>query len=742
MTEEIYIKTSDGERKQLDLGGESGITLNFKSNIFGDLSKITSSYSYTFKLPLTTNNRQVLDFAEDIRHQSSMIRKRLKAEFIQNGIPLFENANLYIDAVEDSYKAVMTWGVVEGFENLKNNDISLRELPSEIDEVVRYGNNELTEASSFNNSETIAYPVRNDTNIYNGYIASSQKITCLPVVSIYSIIERINNYYGMKFNLGSVYNGSDKLDDNGSFKSTDDDYLINRGVIPFTKRDLTQEQLNARTAKLTNIVIIDHSLWGVALTLLDGLPAYDVVTFDLEEPEVGGYFEIGSATYTNTNYKFTFYKNSQSVVEKILLDGRFIFVFSGIGVHYNPSKTEVYYDTTDIVPKLIVNRRYFETNENSNTGEIKWDEAATLEGTHVPEYDLHITNSSGDPLWLWAFEFDFKESNGKKRLEIEGFANTNSTYPCVITVSAEIRNVILAEELKIIPQGRLSDNVMNGYEMDLVSNLPDISCMTFIKSLFYMMGAFPSVNSNNEIVPCYYTDILTNIKNKKILNWSNRLIGGYNDLAAKIDFKISGFEQKNYYLLKNDDIEQTVEEYYEEEDDIYENAFGVISVENETLDTSKTIIQLPFYGPYIKDKTRPSLPTGNDVKNTKYNDDGSSEFCESKPAVGIIRSVPEAVFSVNSSGTVVTSPTGRHILFMDIWNGFKDITENENYNYLQQIVKKPFVITEKMRLNEFDLKELDYTVPIYIDKYNSNFAIVSITRDSKGICKCELLKLP
>lgn len=46
MYEELYI-IKDEERHKLDLNCPSGITLNFKSNLFGDLSKISASYSYT-----------------------------------------------------------------------------------------------------------------------------------------------------------------------------------------------------------------------------------------------------------------------------------------------------------------------------------------------------------------------------------------------------------------------------------------------------------------------------------------------------------------------------------------------------------------------------------------------------------------------------------------------------------------------------------------------------------------------
>ena len=79
---------------------------------------------------------------------------------------------------------------------------------------------------------------------------------------------------------------------------------------------------------------------------------------------------------------------------------------------------------------------------------------------------------------------------------------------------------------------------------------------------------------------------------------------------------------------------------------------------------------------------------------------------------------------------------------MNIWNGFKNISKNESYAYLQSIVKNPIVITENFLLSELDLHNLDYAVPIYLEKYNSYFAIITLERDSKGICKAELIKLP
>ena len=127
--EELYIIT-DNSREQLDLLSPSGITLKWVSNLFNDISKLTCSHSYTFKLPMTANNRRVLELADDIRHENQMMKKAFRAEFLVNGISLCPNANLYISEMTDSFSCVMTWRVLKGFETLKSDGCKLNELPS------------------------------------------------------------------------------------------------------------------------------------------------------------------------------------------------------------------------------------------------------------------------------------------------------------------------------------------------------------------------------------------------------------------------------------------------------------------------------------------------------------------------------------------------------------------------------------------------------------------------------------
>ena len=265
--------------------------------------------------------------------------------------------------------------------------------------------------------------------------------------------------------------------------------------------------------------------------------------------------------------------------------------------------------------------------------------------------------------------------------------------------------------------------------MDLMSNLPDISCMTLMKALFFMLGAFPSINSAGEIIPVYYTALRDNIIAGNAVDWSQKMTTEYSALPAKMTYSVSGFGQRNFYMMKNDNADG---EGGEDETDVYAPGKGIIYVGNEVIDRNKTIIQLPFYAPYIKNKKSPFLATGNTMKFW-YHENDEVKTKEAKPCFGTIKPLVQT-----SSGT----PTGVQWMSMEIWNDFVNINSDPSYSYLSRIMENPIIITENLRLNEHDLRNLDYNMPVYLSKYGAFFAVVSITRDSKGISKCELLKLP
>ena len=238
MKEELYIYTPDGSRELLDLPVPSGITLKWVNNLFSDISKLTCSHSYTFKLPMTQKNIRALDMANDIRHHSKMIRKRVYADFYINGVCLCPNANLYVSEVGDkTFSCVMTWRVLKAFEMLKSSSLKLNELPSlgtftwkDDDNSLHYGQ----PSNLLGNDADILYPN------YDAGVPHEEGTPPKPVVPIYRIIQMINEYFGVKFDIGRCISQGMGIMPAANFNNKNHygrevyDEFVTYGVIPIT----------------------------------------------------------------------------------------------------------------------------------------------------------------------------------------------------------------------------------------------------------------------------------------------------------------------------------------------------------------------------------------------------------------------------------------------------------------------------------------------------------------------------
>lgn len=231
INEELYIITENSKEK-LDLPSPSGITLKWVSNLFNNISKLTCSYSYTFKLPMTANNRRVLDMVEDIRKESTFSNKSVDAEFYINGVCLCPKAKLYLSEIGTSYSCVMTWRVLRAFETLKNGQSKLTDLPSL--GKIQWGGDEVYGGSSDNTSnlDKVVYPD------YDAGVPHEAGTPPKPCVPVYKLIQMINDKFNVKFNIGKeITSGMGKTPknylNNFSFygKRVYDDY-ISSGVIP------------------------------------------------------------------------------------------------------------------------------------------------------------------------------------------------------------------------------------------------------------------------------------------------------------------------------------------------------------------------------------------------------------------------------------------------------------------------------------------------------------------------------
>lgn len=110
MTRELII-----EGQHVDLAPNTDITLEYVSNLVGDIGKINLSHSYTVKLPKTARNARILDDPGNPTHVSTMARRYFAAEYYRNGISLIGKARAYLlSTTGDSYEVALVWNAIPG----------------------------------------------------------------------------------------------------------------------------------------------------------------------------------------------------------------------------------------------------------------------------------------------------------------------------------------------------------------------------------------------------------------------------------------------------------------------------------------------------------------------------------------------------------------------------------------------------------------------------------------------------
>ena len=191
MKEELYIK---GESVDL---GDSEITLNFKSNLLGDISKITASNSYTIKLPRTNKNIRLLDFPDVAGHESYMMRDYFNAEYYRNGVKLFDAKAVLISCSEDGFDVALTWGMSEKFIQLMNDDKSIQEFA----DMALPWNSSTTYDNGLVNGQLSHGYIRHNAGI--DVDSNRDKIFIHPSVNCMRLLEEIASYYGLTMDWGS-----------------------------------------------------------------------------------------------------------------------------------------------------------------------------------------------------------------------------------------------------------------------------------------------------------------------------------------------------------------------------------------------------------------------------------------------------------------------------------------------------------------------------------------------------------
>lgn len=123
MTQLLYI---DGVVADVD--DNLSVTLDIKSNLLGDVSKIAANHTYTLQLPATAHNRALIGNADTIPVSTQFPYMYHRADYYRDGLPVIEDGRAVLLSVGDTIDIVLTWGVATPLSQFIASDATLNDL--------------------------------------------------------------------------------------------------------------------------------------------------------------------------------------------------------------------------------------------------------------------------------------------------------------------------------------------------------------------------------------------------------------------------------------------------------------------------------------------------------------------------------------------------------------------------------------------------------------------------------------
>lgn len=734
--DELYILLNDSRRK-IEIQNPSGISLKFQSNMFNDLSKFAASYSYTFKIPKTKNNIEAFDLVDEIRHSSVAYGKKIQCELYRDGVKLFDNSYLYINEGGKDYSAVITWNVLSWLLEIKESGKSIKDIEKDFAGQMMTVVDFETDRSGISNSQSMG-----DDHVDAQYRCGTPVVYRRPkVVPVRYLLDKIAMLFDkggatdiFSFVRSTPLTNNDFKDANLPFNIADD------GAIPMVNGKWSNNYLQ------TQMRIVEREK---AIKNDDEYPMLDLLANDLDSPS-----KSDSIIFIKSGRQFVYFNNLSGSSDYVKFHkhtgtatkGEDVFVKDEDGndteeidwseVEWTKDETPngMYMGFSPVISNLKLKLR----------GRIRTTDYGTLRlvpivsffgSVYSPIYDddgvmqetieircNEVEGASG------LYEYNFDPEHGGSEIEIEPVENVRFW---VIQITNYSETFIVDGYMKFFPD---RENITYGYvnppalsKVDLFHNLPDIKIIDFLKALFFIEKSYPFIEKDGRIGQMRYEDLYRNIRNGSIYDWSDILIGSAKNDSVKYTNgnlgRVNRFNMKNYSDTNRDEEVTALR---------YDEASSYFPTENDTLSAENTIYTFPYAS--AAKVTKEGFSVGDTFIFWELDKDGSYKVAGSiDPIIGRVSSCREGRNYIGGSWY-----TSEYLKF-SIWQ-----VANREYDnsVIAAIFKKPFVIETKLFLDTFTLSTLDFTKPVYLNRYNAYFGIISVNCDSKGISKAELIKLP
>lgn len=673
----------------LDIGSGNTLTLDYVSNLLSGVSKITSSRSFTAKLPRTRRNDTVLDLAVVPQHQSIRPYRYLPCRVYADGIDVCGEAYMYLVSAEAAtYSAVITFGLMMEYKNWVDAGLSLRDLLDQ-GQYIRW----------------------NSDAAYGRWVGALQPVYEPPLwygndanVNTYTPANGLGRlmYYG-------IYNPGFERDD------VNVDYA---NVHPFvTVRELWERIVseNGLNFRLAESVKLDMENLAVVLTKVSGNDPQGNPYTDNNEatgyPEtlrlssalsfgwniicttLGDCFENGNAAASRKGK--ILYKgdgNSVSVMVNMLVEDNSSFSYNGSNRSASYILDDVghieYFDLCIYVYSIQQTLRL--TPTFTGTG-LQW--SGTL---IVPCYGTLVEGDAIADIWI---ENDTKMLSYLPGALEQYWMLGRDAWDRLFPWQRGDISVIYYQGTHVYPSPAFR----------FVSNLPDIKQLDFVKMVCNLYGLFASQTPSG----IDFIEIDKLEENKEYAyDWSRYLLEDDPDAPHHTDWHMTDLARRNRASYKEDYKDLVVDEAF-------------LDIDDDTLDPLKDFFTIPLAaaeGDTIHQYE--IIQEGDDQQHITY----KAEFTECE------HRLMRVVEWYNYNDKTVTRLAFQNLSTAQILA--------ERYSSYRAYVNQPRIVTERLRVPLADLRALDYSRPVFLSKYGRHFAIIDIkwtvTQDT---CEAKLLML-
>lgn len=679
--EQLYI---DG--RLVDIDDNTKITLNYKSNLFRDVTKITSNNSYTVKLPKTVRNCQILRYFDlDARfpyHEH-------KVKYVKYGIEVIRDGRLFVlNVTDEAFEVSVVWGVTGAFLELSKADATLNDLKSDA-RILYLEQPERTKWSDYENGKK--------NGLYNYFYAGYNSVRN----------ETVTEREGWQAERGSG-DSLDKVKDGGWLNGLGN--IITGG----TAFDSLIGTLAGGTNRCNPVVRVSWLLdlirqqYGVSFVwdsvnqeMIDSL-AIVPAERKANELTLGGNFEAEFASgQGNGVLRFT----------QTAGDSSMFTVESGNRLRVNA-------DSNIALSVIGLDTRVYTNGTNGLLGKTYWNSVSYItihvydsEGNQKATYQAGGWDSKSDFLYyINEGGITYENMAGVGRIDLK----KGDSLTFVLTADVGYYNFrFIGGTIKAYFSSE--GDVEFGQYYPIIYNLPGIKVMDFVKFLSIITGTFPRQREGDVV----YFDMIDTLWNNvdKAHNWTSRLIPSGNTNEPKnLEYNFNDYAQHNILKWKDDET-------------VVGNYDGDMEVKNESLNYEKVMAEFPFAA---SDKT---IPLWVYRPAYHYYDKENGEYVSGESRYEWNKVEPRIVRLVSSGQT-----DGSAIVVCEFDLNAQNIIDM-NYRRLQKSLENIRVIKEKFVFSVLDIMNIDETIPVYLAQYGKYYAICEIKLSNDDVAEVTMLEL-